>query len=74
MKTDILFVNSSTAESEHLKNFYSLHDEIGRTINNLRKWSDNQSGGSIAVPDAYRAISSWIGQQQDNPNSLYSCR
>jgi hypothetical protein len=73
MRSDILFDAELTSESLHLENFRRFHDQVVSAIDKLDKWANNPMGGSSAMPPAYISIKDWIGTQQRNPNSIYSC-
>jgi hypothetical protein len=73
MRSDILFDNESTSENLHLENFRRFHDQVVSAIDKLGKWANSPMGGSSAMPPAYISIKDWIGKQQRNANSIYSC-
>jgi V8-like Glu-specific endopeptidase len=70
LKSDIV-LNDMTAFP--LENLQTTHDQVQFAIDNLDKWANSAIGGSSAMPKAYVSIKDWIGQQQGNSKSLYSC-
>lgn len=57
-----------------LENLRTTHDMVVMAIDKFEKWADNQMGGSSGMPKAYVSIKDWIGRQQRNPKSVYSCQ
>jgi hypothetical protein len=73
MRSQILSTWESTSESQHLKNFHRLNDDMSLAIEKLDIWSNNGLGGSSAMPPAYRAIKDWMAMRQRDSKSVYSC-
>lgn len=73
MRSDILFTYELTSPQLHLENFMRLHDEVNAAVTKLDQWANSPMGGSSAMPPAYVSIKDWIGAQQRDPNSVYSC-
>jgi hypothetical protein len=71
MRSDI--VVSFEMTSLPLENLRATTDDAGLAVDNLDKWANAPSGGSSAMPKAYRAIKDWIMRRQNDPKSLYSC-
>jgi hypothetical protein len=72
LKSD--FVVSEEMTSLPLENLRATHDRVVMAIDKLGKWADNPMGGSSAMPKEYVSIKDWIGRQQRNPKSVYSCQ
>jgi hypothetical protein len=72
LKSD--FVVSEEMTSMQMENLRMTHDNVIMAIDKLRKWADNPMGGSSAMAKEYVSIKDWIGQRQDDPKSLYSCK
>ena len=72
LKSD--FVVSEEMTSMQLDNLRRTHDMVVMAIDKLGKWADNPMGGSSAMPKEYVSIKDWIGQRQDDPKSVYSCK
>ena len=72
LKSD--FVVSEEMTSMQLENLRATHDRVVTAIDKLDKWADNPMGGSSAMAKEYVSIKDWIGQQQRNPKSVYSCQ
>jgi subtilisin family serine protease len=76
MRSEILFTHEMTSENVHLENFRRFHDEVNRTINNLRVWANSPiplDRPSAAMPRAHVAIKDWISDRQRDTASVYSC-
>jgi hypothetical protein len=73
LRSDILVTSEFSSESLHLESFRRTHDEVIRAIDKLDKWANSGAGGSAAMPPAYVSIKDWIGRQQRDPRSVYSC-
>ena len=56
------------------ENLQTTHDMVVMAIDKLDKWANNPMGGSSAMAKEYVSIKDWIGQQQRDPNSVYSCK
>jgi len=63
-------LSGDTLQMEDFRRFYN---GVIEAIDNLNRWANSQSGGSIAMPRAYLSLKDWITQQQRNPSSIYSC-
>jgi hypothetical protein len=59
--------------SQPLDSLRRMTDDTGRAIDKLSKWADAPTGGSSAMPTAYRAIKDWIMRRQKDTRSIYSC-
>lgn len=68
------FVVSEEMTSMQLENLRMTHDMVVMAIDKLRKWADNPMGGSSAMAREYVSIKDWIGRQQRDPKSVYSCQ
>lgn len=73
LRSRIVWTFELTSEQFHLDSFRRFHDEVQLAIRNLDLWANAPMGGSSAMPPAYVSIKDWIGRQQRNPSSLYSC-
>lgn len=72
LKSDLVVAVEMTALP--LENFRTTHDMVVMAIDKFGKWANNPMGGSSAMPKGYVAIKDWIGRQQRNPKSVYSCQ
>ncbi len=72
LKSD--FVVSEEMTALPLENLRATHDRVVMAIDKLDKWANNEMGGSSGMAKGYVAIKDWIGRQQGNPKSVYSCR
>jgi hypothetical protein len=68
------FVVSEEMTSMQLENLRMTHDMVVMAIDKLRKWADNPMGGSSAMAREYVSIKDWIGRQQRDSKSVYSCQ
>ena len=72
LKSD--FVVSEEMTSMQLKNLEMTHDMVVLAIDKLDKWANNPMGGSSAMAKEYVSIKDWIGRQQRDTKSVYSCK
>jgi hypothetical protein len=59
-----------------VENFRQVHDQVQDAIRKLDVWANSPipiDGADRAMPPAYIAIKDWIGRQQKNTDSVYSC-
>jgi peptidoglycan hydrolase-like protein with peptidoglycan-binding domain len=74
MKSAILQTFEQYGPGVALENLRGDHDRIIKAIEKLDFWANLPLGGSSAMPVYYVSIKDWIGRNQNNPLSLYSCR
>ncbi len=72
LKSD--FVVSEEMTALPLENLRATHDRVVMAIDKLDKWANNEMGGSSGMAKEYVSIKDWIGRQQRNSKSVYSCQ
>ena len=75
----ILHLRSQILRNDELlqlpfESFRALHDQIDKTMDLLDKMSTRMFRGGSGMPKYYQHIDTWLGQRQEDKQSILNCR